>query len=102
MIQVKNKAHSFVSSLEEKYSDSQDNDDPLIQLFAYKQINNFSKSVKSKQSSPMQHYDLQQKDILISDNSIKAKEVIKLCNIENQADEENTKSASDFVSNLQL
>lgn len=95
--------HTSIDYLKEKYSVSQEIDGPSIQ-FAHEiaqQMNNFSKSIESKQSFPVQDYSLQQEHILISDDSIKTEDVkVEVYNVEEQKDEKDEKPISDSLSNL--
>ncbi|EGI63321.1 PREDICTED: uncharacterized protein LOC105148221 [Acromyrmex echinatior] len=99
---LENDSDHSSSHLEEKDSDLQDIDKSSIQSLVHQQVNYFSKKIENKQQASHGHYiditnNLQQKSIIISDDSMEIECDIKENDTEKQANTENKTSISNFI-----
>jgi len=98
---LENDSDHSSSHLEEKDSDLQDIDKSSIQSLV-QQVNYFPKKIENKQQASHGHYiditnNLQQKSIIISDDSMEIECDIKENDTEKQASTENKTSISNFI-----
>ncbi|XP_018372021.1 PREDICTED: uncharacterized protein LOC108766939 isoform X1 [Trachymyrmex cornetzi] len=99
---LENDSDHSSSHLEEKDSDLQDIDKSSIQSLVHQQVNYFPKMIENKQQASHGHYiditnNLQQKSIIISDDSMEIECDIKENDTEKQASTENKISISNFI-----